>query len=940
MNSPINQAANKSKPQSEHPSKLVGCVGTVDQLSPEGVVVRSWRVRHSVCSIGSGRESHIQIDGDGIAGTHVTLTFGRRHVVAKSASGFWVAGRAVREWLFDGATELQLGSRTIRVTPARALATHSPLRSVNTPENLAPFREAPPANSYPSREMEGVSSGARVNASTSPVENMSSILPTVEKVVQELVGPLRGAMEEIRTSVQEVVDRTSKPVPAPVHNESTPSHEMLTQFETNLVDRIEGRFASLLTEIERFREEAALVHVVPSIEPPTPTIDTLALQELEESQNRIREFEVQIQKLRDERDVAQRRALELANELHEITRSVDRDQQEANQVNDEHQRLLQQLSLLDGELASVHEAAEKNSAAWEASTSELQQQLAYWQGRASVLQEEVVRVQQESYAQREPQIESDSEYDAAQPVPQLSQPESLASPFEPFDYQQPDYQQPDYQQRGFDSENFQNGYDESGSSIESLVQNSVETGPFSESDLAHRDSNLADLPYHDPSPFDDSESHEPQYQVPSTETPQYEETQYEETQYEQTPSAESRYEESRYEESQYDESRYDESQSVESDSAELEHGGPQYDQNQYEQPQYEEGSFDSGLNGGGHYESDLNSMERESDSEESLFGEYRDENESYELKPEMDEPSEGIVRRDSDASHLISRSIIASLEEDQSEDEDYAEPQDQADEYDDYSTVRRIREVGTELASETPEPTPLEELDFRPSTVLETRKSSVVDEEEDSIEAYMKQLLQRVRGTSDSDSLSSTTRQTKGTVANVSATRPTGSKVTQRTSITENGPITRSKTEARTDSTPVAEVASSDSKPFDPASYTPRQQAPERNQNMAAMRDLANVTARRAIEKSDRRRLATQGLFKLSVAMIGLVGALFLLMINGFRVNMALVGTLAGLCIAGLWGWESIAVLSNLAKQPVRTPGGEAAGVGVGAPLVSETDHQ
>ncbi len=85
---------------------------------------------------------------------------------------------------------------------------------------------------------------------------------------------------------------------------------------------------------------------------------------------------------------------------------------------------------------------------------------------------------------------------------------------------------------------------------------------------------------------------------------------------------------------------------------------------------------------------------------------------------------------------------------------------------------------------------------------------------------------------------------------------------------------------------------------------------------MAAMRELANTTARGAIQKSERRKLATQGFFKLSVAGMGLAGALFLMMVNGFRPNMALVGTLAGLGIAGLWGWESIALLSSLASPP------------------------
>ncbi len=84
---------------------------------------------------------------------------------------------------------------------------------------------------------------------------------------------------------------------------------------------------------------------------------------------------------------------------------------------------------------------------------------------------------------------------------------------------------------------------------------------------------------------------------------------------------------------------------------------------------------------------------------------------------------------------------------------------------------------------------------------------------------------------------------------------------------------------------------------------------------MAAMRELANSTARKAIEKSDRRKLAAEAFFKAAVVIIGLVGGVVLLLLNGFRFNMALVGAISGFGVALLWGFEAIQLNKNLRKQ-------------------------
>ncbi len=210
------------------------------------------------------------------------------------------------------------------------------------------------------------------------------------------------------------------------------------------------------------------------------------------------------------------------------------------------------------------------------------------------------------------------------------------------------------------------------------------------------------------------------------------------------------------------------------------------------------------------------------------------------------------------------------------------------------------------------------------------------EEDEESIEAYMQQLLQRVKGSSGG-----TTSSNRSSFESQSSSKSS----VRRTGITENkvsqpvaSPVMEPTNESSEDENafvirnPVATPRTTDH-----SNYAPRKQAPERGRDMEAMRELANVTARKAIEKSDRRRLAAQGFFKLSVACIGLAGALFLLLINGTRMNMALVGMFAGFGVAALWGWESLSLISNLAAQPSAKRGAPSLAEGLEKPLPADT---
>lgn len=95
-------------------------------------------------------------------------------------------------------------------------------------------------------------------------------------------------------------------------------------------------------------------------------------------------------------------------------------------------------------------------------------------------------------------------------------------------------------------------------------------------------------------------------------------------------------------------------------------------------------------------------------------------------------------------------------------------------------------------------------------------------------------------------------------------------------------------------------------KPFNPDEFVPRVSAPEKVQNLAAMRELANTTARSAIHKSSRERDVRGILFEAAVAFITFVVGGALLSVNGFALNFAFVTAMTCFAFAFIWGIRSL----------------------------------
>ncbi len=197
-----------------------------------------------------------------------------------------------------------------------------------------------------------------------------------------------------------------------------------------------------------------------------------------------------------------------------------------------------------------------------------------------------------------------------------------------------------------------------------------------------------------------------------------------------------------------------------------------------------------------------------------------------------------------------------------------------------------LREQAGSLFAAQPEPV---------ATTTPPQKTSISSsdeegDEEESIEDYMKRLMARMRGDSDKEeaqpAASPAPMQTATKAENTAVAQPLPAPVTERANTTTT--------------------------PFNPEEYVPKALAPEKSRNLAAMRELANNSARSAIQVSARRRYGTAHCNEAGDRLDGLVVGGALIMINGFNVNIALIATIASFLVAVIWGIDAVSTIKPL----------------------------
>lgn len=177
------------------------------------------------------------------------------------------------------------------------------------------------------------------------------------------------------------------------------------------------------------------------------------------------------------------------------------------------------------------------------------------------------------------------------------------------------------------------------------------------------------------------------------------------------------------------------------------------------------------------------------------------------------------------------------------------------------------------------------------------RPAPHAEEEEDSIDEYMARLMQRL-----------------------GAKAPTPPPSEQQPAPTMT-PVALSEVEPVT--APVAPIAT---KLTDPSEMGRRALPPERAADLSAMRELANLNARSAIDKHQRRTIRHTGITKAAVSLVGVLGAVVegVFWLQGSPTSFYLM--LGCVVVALFWGWQYATMWRKFAPAPPESstrPAGE-----------------
>ena len=177
----------------------------------------------------------------------------------------------------------------------------------------------------------------------------------------------------------------------------------------------------------------------------------------------------------------------------------------------------------------------------------------------------------------------------------------------------------------------------------------------------------------------------------------------------------------------------------------------------------------------------------------------------------------------------------------------------------------------------------------RDDSEIENRKGA---DEEESIEQYMQRLLNRVRGVGESEMVVAPISALNSPALTASiASTPDMPRSTAVASMGSNSNDVEPLLEAR--------------KPNEEL-FVPRQQFPEQRNDLAALRELANTNARRAINRSDIRRTNSAFYVKLGITALAVSSAAALFMFNGFVLNAPFAGMVSSIIVSILWGYDCI----------------------------------
>lgn len=199
--------------------------------------------------------------------------------------------------------------------------------------------------------------------------------------------------------------------------------------------------------------------------------------------------------------------------------------------------------------------------------------------------------------------------------------------------------------------------------------------------------------------------------------------------------------------------------------------------------------------------------------------------------------------------------------------------------------------------------------------------------DDDSVEVYMQRLLARMRGDEPEDikpssasaapaakaspAKSSSSKAVRNTYSPLRKTRqdPAAALIASRPKVDEEGSDPNAPTDGNENLEPQAEVTVSRS-------------APEKASDLAALRELANDSARAAVKTSDKKVKPISNTIKLTIAGLAAAFGVLLLISNGLRVNLTLVAATTAFMLSAIWILDVVQVFASSKKREQSNGGG------------------
>jgi hypothetical protein len=181
-------------------------------------------------------------------------------------------------------------------------------------------------------------------------------------------------------------------------------------------------------------------------------------------------------------------------------------------------------------------------------------------------------------------------------------------------------------------------------------------------------------------------------------------------------------------------------------------------------------------------------------------------------------------------------------------------------------------------------------------------------EHDETVEDYMARLLQRMRGTSQKEPVDGSDEQVADERATVDEA-PCEAAVDEQAADADVVYAPEATAPASLIDSP-AEVEPEDAEPTPLAAgeFRPRKQAPESKSDLGALRELANNSARSAIDHHQQQQQMHKAFGRFVIAGVALIGGAAFFFLQSFVGQIALTGAVISVLLAVIWGCQGAGI--------------------------------